>query len=326
MPAMKKYLRLLGPVLVLLIFCGAVWLLCVQLTGDDLQRIMDRLQDLFSTSAGSIVVAIGLTAANYILLIGYDFLAVRYIGEKLPLRRIALASFAGYTCGYNFGSTLAGTSVRYRLYSAWGVPPVKILHLLVILGLTFWFGLFALAGVVFIIAPLPMPEILRDYLHFDTTQPFGFVLLAAVAIYLGLAAWHGGSVRILRWQLPTPPFKLSLYQVAIASADLLLVAGVLYALWPPEDPTGYLRVLGIYMLVFVAGVLTHVPGGYGVMEAVLAAFILRPCRQGRGARLLAGVPHHLLPVAAVDRRRVAGLVRAPLERAASAPSSGRSAG
>ena len=40
---------------------------------------------------------------------------------------------------------LAGTSIRYRLYSVWGVPPLKILQLLVILGLTFWFGVFALA-------------------------------------------------------------------------------------------------------------------------------------------------------------------------------------
>ncbi len=59
---------------------------------------------------------------------------------------MALASFTAYTCGYNFGSTLAGTSVRYRLYSAWGVPPLKILQLLIILALTFWFGMLALGG------------------------------------------------------------------------------------------------------------------------------------------------------------------------------------
>ncbi len=71
-----------------------------------------------------------------------------------------------------------------------------------------------------------------------------------------------------------PPFKLTVYQVLIASADLLLVAAVLYVLWPATSPKfSYLQVLGVYMLVFVTGVLTHVPGGYGVMEAVLITII-----------------------------------------------------
>jgi uncharacterized membrane protein YbhN (UPF0104 family) len=259
--------------LVLLIFCGAVWLLYAQLTAKDFQQIGDRLRDIVTNSPAKLFLAIGLTVVNYVILIGYDLLAVRYVGVKLPLRRVALASFTAYTCGYNFGSTLAGTSVRYRLYSAWGVPTIKILQLLVILALTFWFGLLALAGVVFIIAPLQMPAAL--HLPFDTTRPLGMILLAAALVYVGLSALHFGSIKLWHWRLPVPPFKLTLYQIAIASADLLLVASVLYTLWPAtEPPSGYLTVLGIYMLVFVAGVLTHVPGGYGVMELVLTTIVL----------------------------------------------------
>ena len=75
-----------------------------------------------------------LTVLNYIILIGYDWFAVRWVGVKdLPLRKIALASFTGYAFSYNFGATLFGTSIRYRLYSAWGVSMRKILDLLVIL-------------------------------------------------------------------------------------------------------------------------------------------------------------------------------------------------
>ena len=68
-----------------------------------------------------IVAASLLTLLNYIILVGYDWFAVRWVGEKdLPLRKIALASFTGYAYSYNFGATLFGTSIRYRLYSAWG--------------------------------------------------------------------------------------------------------------------------------------------------------------------------------------------------------------
>ena len=67
-----------------------------------------------------------LTVLNYAILVGYDWFAVRWVGEKdLPLRKIALASFTGYAFSYNFGATLFGTSIRYRLYSAWGMPLLK---------------------------------------------------------------------------------------------------------------------------------------------------------------------------------------------------------
>ena len=267
----RSPLRLLGPLLALSIFVGAVVLISTQLTSDDVSKVGDRLHEIVTTSPWTIVLAIGLTVVNYLILVGYDLLAVRYVGESLSIRRVALASFTAYACGYNFGSTLAGSSVRYRLYSAWGVPTIKIVQLLIILALTFWFGLFALAGVVFIIAPLKMPPL--RYLPFNDTVPLGVILLSIAVVYIALSAMHCGSIRLFRWRLPVPPFKLTVYQVLIASADLMLVAGVLYVLWPSSQSTSYLQVLGIYMLVFVVGVLTHVPGGYGVMEVVLLAVI-----------------------------------------------------
>jgi uncharacterized membrane protein YbhN (UPF0104 family) len=275
--------RLLGPLLSLLLFVAAVWLLCTKLTLADLRSIFERLRDIVEDSPGRIVAAVALTALNYVVLIGYDLLAIRYVGEKLSLRRVALASFTAYTCGYNFGSTIFGSSVRYRLYSAWGVPAAKILQLLVILALTFWFGLLALGGVVFVAAPLAMPQRLQEWRLPLTgvrplswmldTRPFGWILLAVTVIYIGLSAAHRGSIKMRGMRLPVPPFRLTLYQLAIASADLLLVAAVLYTLWPASAPLGYLQVLGIYMLVFVTGVLTHVPGGYGVMEGVLISIL-----------------------------------------------------
>jgi uncharacterized membrane protein YbhN (UPF0104 family) len=273
-----RFSRLLGPLLVLLLFGAAVYLLCTQLTVDDLRKIGRRLEDIVERSPGTIVAAIGLTALNYLILVGYDLLAVRYVGVPLPLRRVALASFTAYTCGYNFGSTLAGTSIRYRLYSAWGVPPMKILQLLIILALTFWFGMLFLGGVVFIAAPLDLPDKLcevlgKAHLHFTTTRPLGVFCLTLALAYIGLSALHYESVKLGRRRLPVPPFKLTVCQVLIASADLLLVAGVLYVLWPASEPISYLQVLGVYMLVFVTGVLTHVPGGYGVMEEVLILVI-----------------------------------------------------
>ena len=220
---------------------------------------------------------------NYLILVGYDWFAVRWVGEKdLPLRKIALASFTGYAFSYNFGATLFGTSIRYRLYSAWGVPLLKIVELLVILGLTFWFGVFTLAGVVFIAAPLPIPGRLKHLmervnLSVPDTFWLGVVLLLVALAYVAISALHRKPFRFFRWQIPLPPLKLTLCQIAIACGDLLVAAAVLYALLPPIEG-GYLRVLGIFMLAFVVAVLTHVPGGYGVFDGLVLHIL--PAHQG----------------------------------------------
>lgn len=283
----KNPLRLFGTFVVLLIFLGALWLLKKQLTENhiDLAKIVGSLKEV---PASRLVAAVLITVLNYGVLVFYDLLAVRYIGEKLALWRVSLASFAGYAFSYNFGATLFGTTIRYRLYSAWGVSIVKILQLLVILGLTFWFGVFFLSGLIFVFAPLQIPEAqiqqiaasanLSEKLQwwfrliFTDSRPFGIILLILAGLYLGTAALHRGSLKIFRWQLPVPPFKLSVYQIAVASADMLVAGLVLWVLFPAVKG-GYLTVLAVYLVAYVLVVLSHVPGGWGVLEAVILSLL-----------------------------------------------------
>jgi phosphatidylglycerol lysyltransferase len=282
---MKKFLRIFGRLLILFVFLLAAYLLYERLKKFTFREICDALLGISPVCA---VIAALLTVINYLILVGYDWCAVRWVGEKnLPMRKIALASFTGYAFSYNFGATIFGTSIRYRLYSAWGVPIIKILELLVILGLTFWFGLFALAGVVFIVAPFPLPEniplpkaLLKVFppdmetlkLPFTNMTWVGVVLLLIAVGYVLISAIYHKPIKFFRWHIPVPPLKLTLYQIAIASADLLVAAAILYALMPPIEG-GYLKVLGVFMLAFVAGVLTHVPGGYGVFEVFILYFL-----------------------------------------------------
>ena len=301
---MKQLLRLLGPLIVLLVFLAAVWLVYHELRNYRLSDIGAKILDISPLGMG---LALLLTIVNYSILVGYDGMAVRYIGERLPLRRVALAAFTGYACSYNFGATLAGTTIRFRLYSAWGMSPVKILELLVILGLTFWFGLFGLAGVIFVVDPpqitppkhalqaqaekaavnsapengnfagqdpdearrLKRKEMLDRIVYFAADMRYwGVLLLLISATYLGLSAASLTHVKILGHELPVPPFKLTVYQFAIVAADMLVAGAVIHSLMGhiPGVP-GYTELLGIYMLVYVAVVLSHVPGGYGVFEA-----------------------------------------------------------
>lgn len=281
---MNRIASYFGRLLVLLIFLAAAWLLYHRLKGYTFGEIRAAIAAI---SAPYIVAASLLTVLNYVVLIGYDWLAVRWVGEKdLPLRKISLASFAGYAFSYNFGATLFGTSIRYRLYSAWGVPLLKIARLLVILGLTFWFGVFALAGVVFVAAPFPIPARLNEIkLPFAHTFWVGVALLLISLGYVVLSAMrHQRPLRFFRWWIPLPPLRLTLYQMAIACGDLLVAAAILYTLLPPVEG-GYVRVLGVFMLGFVAAVLSHVPGGYGVFDVLIVEFL----QQEHGAAVVAAL-------------------------------------
>ena len=95
----------------------------------------------------------GVTVINYgVILVFYDYLAFRFAEVPISLARVAFAALTSYPFSYNFGATLAGIPLRYRLYSSWGISLTKIVQLLVILALTFWFGVFFISGVLFVFA------------------------------------------------------------------------------------------------------------------------------------------------------------------------------
>ncbi|MDV7213956.1 bifunctional lysylphosphatidylglycerol flippase/synthetase MprF, partial [Azotobacter beijerinckii] len=75
--------------------------------------------------------------------------------------------------------------------------------------------------------------------------------------------------RLGRYGLTLPGAHLSALQLLIAIADMLAAAGVLYVLLPETPPFG--SFLLVYLVALAAGVLSHVPGGVGVFEAILLA-------------------------------------------------------
>ncbi len=280
----KSPLQLLGLLLVLAIFALAVWLLKHEVDKNDL-TFAKIYHSLLQIPAWQMLTALGLTLVNFaVILVCYDYLAFRFAEVPISLRRVAFAALTAYPISYNFGATVAGIPLRYRLYSAWGIPLTKIVQLLVILALTFWFGVFFISGVLFVATPLRIPH---NQLHliaqamaakippeavdwftylFADSRPFGILLLLLAGSYMGASLFHRGSLKLFRWTLPVPPFRLTVYQIAIASADMLVAASVFYILFPPIHG-GYLKVLEVYLVVYVLIVLSHVPGGWGVLEA-----------------------------------------------------------
>ncbi len=262
-----RYFRFILPLVVLGLFLAAISLLHRQLAG---YHLHDIFEDLGAIPTFSIVAAILLTAINYTILVGCDLIATRHLGQRLPLRKVAFASFLGYVSSNNFGSLLGSTTIRYRLYSTWGLSSLDIVKLIGLLALSFWLGLFSFAGTVFVIEPLSIPA--QIPLPFANVRPIGILLLALVSVYLALGAVRTTPWTIRGWEICVPPPRLSLAQILISSADLAVAAGVLYLLLPQSMGLSYPAFVGVYLLAIVASVFSNVPGGLGVFELVIVVF------------------------------------------------------
>ncbi|MBE8991354.1 lysylphosphatidylglycerol synthase domain-containing protein [Nostoc sp. LEGE 12450] len=228
----------------------------------------DILNSLTAIPKSRLSWAIWLTVLGYLVMIGYDILGFSYINRSLNWNKIALTSFISSAFSNTIGfALLTGSAIRYRFYATWGVPAVAIAQVIAFANFTFWLGMFAVAGCLFLINPLKIPTQL--HLPFATVRPIGVIFLLLVASYLLGSIFIKQPLIIRGQEFRFPDFKISLIQIAISGLDWILAAAILYAVLPTNISLSYLDFLGIYLLAMFAGVVSNVPGGLGVFETII---------------------------------------------------------
>jgi phosphatidylglycerol lysyltransferase len=213
-----------------------------------------------------------LTAVNYAILTGYDFLAFAYLGKHLPSRRIAMTSFLAFAISNNVGfAMLSGASVRYRFYTRWGVTAEELSRIVFSYVVTFWLGLLLVGGLS--LARSPLPRELGIPVA-SVVAPIGWLLMLVSVAYIAAAALGLGPIRFRRLELPLPPVRLALAQLAISILDWTMAATVLHVLLPPVR-VPFLALLGAFLASQLLGLASHVPGGMGVFEGLMV-LLLKP--------------------------------------------------
>jgi len=226
--------------------------------------------DALNTPPLQLLAAAILTAMNYAVLTGYDFIAFSYIKRTLPRWRIAIASFIAYSISNNVGfSVVSGTSVRYRFYSRWGVTVEELSRIVFSNTVTFWLGLMALGGLSLALGPPPdgLPVAAATFV-----KPLGWFLVAVSAGYIVATAIRREPLRIRNISLNLPSTKLALSQFAISTVDWFLAASVFYVLLP-RNQAPFLAVLGAFLAAQILGLASHVPGGVGVFEGLMVLLL-----------------------------------------------------
>ncbi|MEP6549550.1 MAG: lysylphosphatidylglycerol synthase domain-containing protein, partial [Gemmatimonadales bacterium] len=227
----------------------------------------DVMRQVWTLPHSHLALALLLTAVAYAVLPGYDAIALAYVEHPLPLRRIAFGSFIAYALSHSLGfPLLSGGPVRYRFWSVWGLSTSEIAQAISFAGATFIVGMIAIGGFVFLFEPASTAELLR--LPPTLLKASGALCLLLVAGYLILSATRYKTFRLFGWEFSLPSTRLALAQLLVAVVDWTTAGAVLYALLPPGYHLSFVSVLGVFLLAQFAGILSHVPGGLGVFEAV----------------------------------------------------------
>jgi uncharacterized membrane protein YbhN (UPF0104 family) len=237
--------------------------------------------------------AVLFAASSYFCLSWFDWFGLRYAGKPQPYRRAALASFCALSLGHNIGfAALSSGAVRYRFYSRWGLSAGDVARVILFTSMTVGVGMITLGG----IALLARSDLAGKMLGIapGIALAGGILCLTVTALYLLAAAFVRGEIRIRYWRVPMPPLKLALAQIVIGPANYACVAGCLHQTLSAAGDVPYLPVAAAYVIANTSALITHVPGGLGVVESIV--MFLLPGTAVIGALLMFRVCYYLLPL------------------------------
>jgi uncharacterized membrane protein YbhN (UPF0104 family) len=283
--------RLLVRLIVVMAVCGAAYLIYRALSRYTVDEIADSVRTIPSAR---LIGALGLAAASYLCLTGFDALAVRYAGKPLTYRRTALASFVSLSIGHNVGvAALSSGAIRYRFYSRWGLGVGDVAKVILFCGMTVGLGLITLGGIGLLLYPAEGESILG--LGSPAVTGIAITCLVCPALYLILAARVRAPLTFRHWSLELPTFRLALGQICIGTLNFACVAACLYQLLAAFTEASYLKVAAVYVIANLTALVSHVPGGLGVLEATI--LFLLPGAASIGALIAFRVIYFFVPLA-----------------------------
>ena len=206
----------------------------------------------------------------YIMLAYYDRLALRHIGRSVSFPFVAATSFATYALSHNIGaSVFSGAVVRYRAYRSRGLSGSEIALLIAFCSFTFGVGVLLVSAVSLLI----QPDIIQRYFDIHSSVP----VFIAGAIVVAIAFYAFGSFKgfqpltIGKFHLHYPRRDVVIRQLIAAPLEIVAAAGIIYFALPPEHNPGFVVVLAIFVISFTLALVSHAPGGLGVLEVTFLA-------------------------------------------------------
>lgn len=246
-------------------------------------------------SSERLLLAVLATAVSFVALSGYDLSSLRYVGARVPYRVVAQTSFIAYALSNTIGlGVFTGGAVRMRLYGAAGVDAGAVSRAIAFNALAFGIGVSVIGAFGLIVDA----DAVAPLVHLPTAvvQTIGgSCLVAALLLLLACRGREIALPRRLRLRLPTA--GIAWQQLLFSAVDVCAAAAVLWLLLP-DGAIGFAAFVGFFAAATVIGVISHVPGGLGVFEAVMLVALggQVPAETLAGALVLYRIIYYLLPL------------------------------
>ena len=241
-------------------------------------------------------IALAFATASHALYGCFDLIGRRHTRHALPVWRTWAIAVTSYAFNLNLGSIVGGVAMRVRLYARAGLEQTAIAQVVGISLATNWLGYGLLAGSLFAAGVITPPR--QTHLGNETFRAIGVVLvLLAIAYVIACATLQSRELKWRGKRLHLPSARLALLQLAISSANWALMGAAMYTLLGQKVPYG--QVLAVLMAASIVGVMTPIPAGLGVLEAVYLALLSGSVGQGAlmGAVLAYRALYYVVPLA-----------------------------
>jgi glycosyltransferase 2 family protein len=259
---MKRVQDIAWPVIGLGAVAVSSWFLFKELRGLSFASLREAIA---SISLGRWLLAIASTLLAYSALAWYDRIALMHLGRKISWLFVGLTSFTTYAIAHNIGaSVLSGAVIRYRAYSTKGLSVGEIGLLVAFCSFTFGLGVVTLGGLTLIFRP----DVVE---RFDGAPDWvgstaGALLIAATSLYAIGSLLHFRPFKLGGFEFVYPRPPVAARQLLAGPFELIGAAGIIFFALPAAANPGFVVVLGVFLVSFSLALVSHAPGGLGVLE------------------------------------------------------------
>lgn len=235
-----------------------------------------RLEDITGAMQAwgwdSVLGALGLSAASFLLMGFVEWMGLRWAGARISVPSALAGSFIASAIAHMLGANLiVSGAVRARYYAKHGVTLRQVAATTLFHGFSFTVGLSTLAGLSLLLAGSHDIAAVSRIAN-PVADWSGVLLLAGVGGYVILCAVLHRPLRGFGHSVKLPSVRVAAAQLAIGALDNAVAAAIIWILLPPGS-IGYFTFVSGYAPSVVVGLLSHVPGGVGVFEGSLSTLL-----------------------------------------------------
>jgi len=318
---MGKSFNRFAPLVWLSIAAVAIWVVAQRIGEIDFDEVM---RDLAAVPMPIVIAALLCSAGVYTTVGLYEGIAVRLASgrnlRRQAFRTAVIANPVGRAIGV---AMVSGGALRYRMYAPEGLSIREVGAIILLVAMPYVFGVGWLIDISLL---LHLQDAARAFqLPVAVVAIFGVLGLAKDVGWLAFVASRTEPITIRGQSIRLPSLRDALVQIAFGLVQISLMTTILYLFMPPELNMTWPAFVAIYCLSFVAGQVSNVPAGLGVLEAAL--FLMLPqVPPGKlvGAVLAYRAVYELLPLGVAlvlllvyETTNKAGIVRRRLQKESS---------